>query len=171
MGHRGIAGLALSYFSSLTAVFFWEWCHIVMVFWRGGPANRLLGTGASGGSLWIENLFWCFWHKFLDLLTKDIIYFGQRRFLGRHLARPDLGIFRRYNNNVITLSENEERLVETLRTLPPAAASSLITWATQLSDLANGRPVDWSDTWTEADVADLQRASLTNFEARESEDS
>jgi hypothetical protein len=72
---------------------------------------------------------------------------------------------------VITLSENEERLVEALRTLPPAATDTVITWTTQLSDLANGRPVDWSDTWTDADVGDLQRASLANFEARESEDS
>jgi hypothetical protein len=69
---------------------------------------------------------------------------------------------------VITLSENEERLVEALRTLPPAAADSVITWATQLSDLANGRPIDWSDKWTDADVADLQRASVANFDARES---
>jgi hypothetical protein len=68
---------------------------------------------------------------------------------------------------VITLSENEERLVEALRTLPPAGADSLMTWATQLSDLANGRDIDWSDTWTDEDVADLQRASLANFDARE----
>jgi hypothetical protein len=75
---------------------------------------------------------------------------------------------RRYNNNVITLSENEERLVEALRTLPPAAADSVITWATQLSDLVKGRTVDWSDTWTDEDLVDLQRASLANFDARES---
>jgi hypothetical protein len=69
---------------------------------------------------------------------------------------------------VVTLSENEERLVEALRTLPPAATDTVITWATQLSDLAKGRPVDWSDTWTDEDLADLQRASLANFDARES---
>jgi hypothetical protein len=69
---------------------------------------------------------------------------------------------------VITLSENEERLVEALRTLPPAATDTVITWATQLGDLAKGRPVDWSDTWTDEDVADLQRASLANFDAQES---
>jgi hypothetical protein len=67
-------------------------------------------------------------------------------------------------NIVMTLSETEERLVEVLRTLPPAAADSLVAWATQLSDLARGRPADWSDTWTEEDQMDLQRASLSNFE-------
>jgi len=66
------------------------------------------------------------------------------------------------------LSENEERLVEALRTLPPAAADSVITWAIQLSDLARGQPVEWSDTWTDEDIADLQRASLAIFDARES---
>ena len=72
---------------------------------------------------------------------------------------------------MITLSENEERLVEALRTLPSAAADTVITWATQLSDLAKDGPVEWSDTWTEEDMADLQRASLSNFEARESKSS
>jgi hypothetical protein len=69
---------------------------------------------------------------------------------------------------VITLSENEERLVEVLRTLPPSAADSVIAWATHLRELSNGQPVEWSDTWTEEDLADLQRATIANFEARES---
>jgi hypothetical protein len=68
----------------------------------------------------------------------------------------------------MTLSENDERLVEALRTLPPATADTVIIWATQLSDLAKGGVVDWSDTWSDEDLADLQRASLANFEARES---
>jgi hypothetical protein len=74
---------------------------------------------------------------------------------------------RRYNNIVITLSESEERLVEAVRALPPAAANALITWATQLSDLSKGRPVEWSDTWTDEDLADVQKASLANFDAQE----
>ena len=48
-----------------------------------------------------------------------------------------------------TLSENEERFVAMLR------------------ELADGRSVDWSDTWTEEDFADAQRASLSGFEDRE----
>jgi hypothetical protein len=69
---------------------------------------------------------------------------------------------------VITLSESEERLVEALRTLPPAASDAVITWATQLSDLAKGGAIEWSDTWTDEDLADLRRASLANFDAHES---
>jgi hypothetical protein len=68
---------------------------------------------------------------------------------------------------VITLNEKEERFVEALRALPPEAADKMITWAVQLSDLAKGRNVDWSDTWTDEDVADARRASLHNFEKRE----
>jgi hypothetical protein len=70
---------------------------------------------------------------------------------------------------VITLSENEERLVAVLRALPPDAADQVITWATGLRDLATGRNVDWSATWTEEDLADAQRASLSRFDERERE--
>jgi hypothetical protein len=46
----------------------------------------------------------------------------------------------------------------------------VITWATQLRDLANGKSVDWSDAWTDEDLADAQRASLSGFDERESEE-
>jgi len=42
----------------------------------------------------------------------------------------------------------------------------VITWAAQLSDLSKGKSVDWSDTWADEDLADVQRASLANFDAR-----
>jgi hypothetical protein len=66
-----------------------------------------------------------------------------------------------------TLTENEERLVQALRSLPPEAAQKVITWATQLSDLARERSLDWSDTWTDEDLQDASHASLINFEERE----
>jgi hypothetical protein len=68
---------------------------------------------------------------------------------------------------VIALSENEERLLEALRALPPETADHVIRWASQLSDLAKGGPVDWSDSWSEEDLADLEKASIANFQARE----
>jgi len=77
---------------------------------------------------------------------------------------------RRYNGCVITLSQNEERLVEAVRTLPPDTADQVIAWTIQLRDLAGGRPVEWSDTWTEEDIADATRASLSRFDERERED-
>jgi len=68
---------------------------------------------------------------------------------------------------VTALSESEERFVEALRSLPPGAADQVIAWTTRLRDLANGRTVDWSDTWTEEDLADARRASLSSFDERE----
>lgn len=85
----------------------------------------------------------------------------------RRVARCGDSRLQRYNNVVTTLTENEERLVQALRSLPPEAAEKVITWATQLSDLANGRRVDWSDTWTDEDLQDASHASLSNFEERE----
>jgi hypothetical protein len=67
---------------------------------------------------------------------------------------------------VITLSESEERLVEALRALPSGAADQLIAWATRLRDIADGRDLDWSATWTDEDLADAQRASLSRFDER-----
>ena len=71
---------------------------------------------------------------------------------------------------MITLSENEERLVEALRALPPNAAEQVITWTTRLRELSAGRHVDWSDTWTDEDLADAQRASLSGFDDQEREE-
>jgi hypothetical protein len=70
---------------------------------------------------------------------------------------------------VTALTEREERLVQALRALPPDAADKVVTWATQLSDLARSGAVEWSDTWTEEDLQDARAASLTNLEEREPE--
>jgi len=65
---------------------------------------------------------------------------------------------------VTTLTANEERLVQVLCALPPEATEKVIVWATQLRDLANGKSVDWSDTWTGEDLDDASKASLGNFD-------
>ena len=66
-----------------------------------------------------------------------------------------------------TLNANEERFVEALRALPPDAADQVITWTTRLRELAGSRSVEWSDTWTEEDLQDARRASLSGFDERE----
>lgn len=70
---------------------------------------------------------------------------------------------------VTALTKREARLVQALRTLPPDAVDKVVTWATQLSDLAQGGAVEWSDTWTDEDLEDARTASLANFEGREPE--
>jgi hypothetical protein len=67
----------------------------------------------------------------------------------------------------MTLAANEEHLVEALRALPPSVADHVITWVARLRDLGNGASVDWSDTWTEEDLADARNASLSRFDDRE----
>ncbi|HYL75500.1 MAG TPA: hypothetical protein VEU96_14910 [Bryobacteraceae bacterium] len=82
------------------------------------------------------------------------------------MAELELGL-RQYNVLVTALTKNEALLVQTLRALPPEAAEKVITWATQLSDLANGRRVDWSAAWSEEDLNDVTSASLGTFDERE----
>ena len=80
------------------------------------------------------------------------------------------GMGRRYNGPVMTLSENEARFVEALRALPPGAADRVVAWTVRLRDLAAGKDVDWSDTWTKEDLADARRASLSSFDQMEREE-
>lgn len=61
-------------------------------------------------------------------------------------------------------------MVEALRALPPDAVDQVITWTTRLRDLANGKNIDWSDTWTKEDLVDVQRASLSRFDEMEREE-
>jgi hypothetical protein len=56
-----------------------------------------------------------------------------------------------------------------IRVRPADTADQVITWTTRLRDLANGRNVDWSDTWTKEDLADARRASLSSLDERERE--
>lgn len=57
--------------------------------------------------------------------------------------------------------------MEALRALPPDAVDQVITWTTRLRDLADGRSVNWADTWSDEDLADARRASLSSFDERE----
>jgi len=70
----------------------------------------------------------------------------------------------------MTLAQNEEQLVEALRALPPKVADHVITWVTRLRELEDGKPVDWSDTWTEEGLADARTASLSRLEERDQQD-
>ena len=50
-------------------------------------------------------------------------------------------------------------------------SDQVVRWVTRLRDLGNGRSLDWSDEWTEEDIADVQRSSLAAFDERESRNS
>ena len=67
----------------------------------------------------------------------------------------------------MVLSVQEESLISVIRTLPPDEAGKVLHWARQLSDLAEGRAIEWSDSWSAEDLADATRASLERFERDE----
>ena len=67
----------------------------------------------------------------------------------------------------MVLSSQEESLISVIRALPPTEAHKVLDWARQLSDLANGRPIEWSDSWTDQDILDATAASVRLFEEQE----
>lgn len=67
----------------------------------------------------------------------------------------------------MVLNAHEEFLISVVRTLPPAEAGKVLDWARQLADLARERTIDWSDSWSDEDLADAATASLRRFEDQE----
>jgi hypothetical protein len=62
----------------------------------------------------------------------------------------------------VVLSEKEELLVKTLRSLSPDTADEILRWARSLSELSDGKPVQWSDAWSDEDLEDVRAHSLTS---------
>ena len=70
----------------------------------------------------------------------------------------------------MVLTQQEESLISVVRALPPEEAGKVPNWAHQMADLAGGRTVEWSDSWTDEDLADATAAAVHRFEDRERED-
>ena len=68
------------------------------------------------------------------------------------------------------LSAQEESLISVLRALPPEEAGKVLNWACQLADLAGGRVIEWSDSWTDEDLAEATAAAVHRFEDQEREE-
>ena len=67
----------------------------------------------------------------------------------------------------MVLTVDEESLIKVVRALPPEEARRVLTWASRLTDLAQGRDIEWSDAWTDEDIAEATAASLRRFEEQE----
>ncbi len=67
------------------------------------------------------------------------------------------------------LTVQEESLISAVRALPPDEAGKVLEWARQLAELAGGRSIDWSDSWSDEDLADATAAALRRFEVQERE--
>jgi len=50
------------------------------------------------------------------------------------------------------LSANEEVLVDAFRRLPPATADELVALVQRLAALTPNTAIDWSDSWSDADL-------------------
>jgi len=70
----------------------------------------------------------------------------------------------------MVLSAQEESLISMVRALPPDEAGKVLDWARQLADLAGGRAVQWSDSWTDEDLAEATAEAVKRFEDSERED-
>ena len=67
----------------------------------------------------------------------------------------------------MVLSPQEESLISVVRALPPDEAGKVLDWARQLADLACGRAVQWSDSWTDEDLGEATAAAVRRFEEQE----
>jgi hypothetical protein len=70
----------------------------------------------------------------------------------------------------MVLSPQEESLISVVRTLPPEEAGKMLNWARQLADLAGGRVIEWSDSWSDEDLAEATAAAVQRFEEQEQAD-
>ena len=68
------------------------------------------------------------------------------------------------------LNEREASLVDAFRRLPSDTAIELSALAARLAEVAPDRPIDWSDSWSGADLKGFRAASLRRLDAEESED-
>ena len=71
----------------------------------------------------------------------------------------------------MVLSSQEESLISIIRALPPDEAGKVLSWARQLTDLADGRTIQWSDSWSAEDLSDAAKAALERFDGSERNDS
>jgi hypothetical protein len=62
------------------------------------------------------------------------------------------------------LSSKEESLISLVRALPRDEASKVFDWVFQLADLADGRPLQWSDSWSDEDLRNATAAAIRNFD-------
>lgn len=83
-----------------------------------------------------------------------------------HIVSPSAGQSKLKD---VVLSAHEESLISVVRALRPAEAGKVLDWVRQLADLAGERTIEWSDSWTDEDLADATTAALRRFEDQERE--
>ena len=67
----------------------------------------------------------------------------------------------------MVLTAHEESLITVVRALPADEAGKVLNWARRLADLADGRAIQWSDSWTDEDLTEATAAAVRRFEDQE----
>ncbi len=67
----------------------------------------------------------------------------------------------------MVLSAHEESLISVVRALPPKEADKVLDWARQLADLAGQRTIEWSDSWSDEDLAEATAAAVRRLDDEE----
>jgi len=70
----------------------------------------------------------------------------------------------------VQISEREEALLEIFRRLPEETAKELSALAQRLAARTPGTTVDWSESWSEADLREFTAASLKRLDDEEQEE-
>ncbi len=65
------------------------------------------------------------------------------------------------------ISEREEILLQAFRRLPAETANEPSALAQRLATLAPETKIDWSDSWSDADMREFTAASLKRFKERD----
>lgn len=67
----------------------------------------------------------------------------------------------------MVLTSEEEALIGAVRSLPVEEVARLTHWAKQIGALSKGGPVEWSDSWSDEDIAEIGADSMRHFEENE----
>lgn len=67
----------------------------------------------------------------------------------------------------MVLDSREAALIQTFRRLPAEAADEISALVERLS--AVGRPINWSDEWSDEDLGEFRAASLNRLDRMEAE--
>ena len=65
------------------------------------------------------------------------------------------------------ISAREEVLLEAFRRLPPDAAPELTALTERLAAVFPGKPINWSDSWSDADLQEFTAPSLARLDEEE----
>jgi hypothetical protein len=70
----------------------------------------------------------------------------------------------------VQISAREEILLEAFRRLPAETAKELSALAQRPATLTRGTTIDWSDSWSDADLREFTAASLRRLEDEEQDE-